>query len=94
MNASSSSYPTYFALAALSSLARLIRYARIAAAALRSSTEPIVRLMGHGLSNKTIARQLSIAPETVKSYAKSIFWKLAVRSRAEAVYRAAAFGLI
>src|SRR6266850_515878 len=54
----------------------------------------IVRLMGDGLSNKTIARQLSIAPETVKSHAKSIFWKLTVRSRAEAVYRAAALGLI
>ena len=54
----------------------------------------IVGLMGHGLSNKTIARQLSIAPETVKSHAKSIFWKLTVRSRAEAVYRAAALGLI
>ena len=54
----------------------------------------IVRMMGHGLSNKSIARQLSIAPETVKSHAKSIFWKLTVRSRAEAVYRAAALGLI
>jgi LuxR family maltose regulon positive regulatory protein len=54
----------------------------------------IVRMMGHGLSNKGIARQLSIAPETVKSHAKSIFWKLTVRSRAEAVYRAAALGLI
>ena len=54
----------------------------------------IVRLMGHGLSNKTIARQLSIAPETVKSHAKSIFWKLTVRSRAEAVYRAVGLGLM
>jgi len=54
----------------------------------------IVRMMGGGLSNKGIARQLSIAPETVKSHAKSIFWKLTVRSRAEAVYRAAALGLI
>ncbi|MEA2912795.1 MAG: LuxR family transcriptional regulator, maltose regulon positive regulatory protein, partial [Bradyrhizobium sp.] len=33
----------------------------------------IVRLMGDGFSNKRIARQLSIAPETVKSHAKSIF---------------------
>jgi len=54
----------------------------------------IVRMMGQGFSNKGIARQLSIAPETVKSHAKSIFWKLTVRSRAEAVYRAAALGLI
>lgn len=54
----------------------------------------IVRMMGHGLSNKTIARRLDIAPETVKSHAKSIFWKLTARCRAEAVYRAAALGLI
>lgn len=54
----------------------------------------IVRLMGDGLSNKRIARHLSIAPETVKSHAKSIFLKLTVQSRAQAVYRAATLGLI
>jgi LuxR family transcriptional regulator, maltose regulon positive regulatory protein len=54
----------------------------------------IVRLMGDGLSNKRIARQLSIAPETVKSHAKSIFLKLTVQARAQAVYRAVTLGLI
>ena len=54
----------------------------------------IVLLMGHGLSNKRIARQLRIAPETVKSHAKSIFWKLTVQTRAHAVYRASALGLL
>jgi ATP/maltotriose-dependent transcriptional regulator MalT len=54
----------------------------------------IVRLMGDGLSNKRIARQLSIAPETVKSHAKSIFLKLTVQTRAHAVFRAATLGLI
>jgi ATP/maltotriose-dependent transcriptional regulator MalT len=54
----------------------------------------IVLLMGYGLSNKRIARQLSIAPETVKSHAKSIFLKLIVQSRAQAVYRASTLGLI
>ena len=54
----------------------------------------IVLLMGHGLSNKRIARQLSIAPETVKSHAKSIFLKLTVQSRAQAVYRASTLGFI
>ena len=54
----------------------------------------IVRLMGDGLSNKRIARQLSIAPETVKSHAKSIFLKLTVQTRAQAVYRASTLGLI
>lgn len=54
----------------------------------------IVILMGSGLSNKEIARQLSIAPETVKSHAKSVFLKLTVRNRAQAVYRATTLGLI
>jgi len=54
----------------------------------------IVLLMGHGLSNKRIARQLSIAPETVKSHAKRIFWKLTVQSRAQAVYQASTLGLL
>jgi|SRR5580704_14174933 ATP/maltotriose-dependent transcriptional regulator MalT len=54
----------------------------------------IVLLMGRGLSNKRIARQLSIAPETVKSHAKRIFCKLTVQTRAQAVYRASTLGLI
>ena len=54
----------------------------------------IVILMSSGLSNKEIARHLYISPETVKSHAKSIFWKLAVRSRAQAVYLATSLGLI
>jgi ATP/maltotriose-dependent transcriptional regulator MalT len=61
---------------------------------LSSRERAIVLLMSDGLSNKEIARQLYIAPETVKSHAKNIFWKLTVRSRAQAVYRAATLGLI
>ena len=54
----------------------------------------VVLLMAHGLTNNMIARQLSIAPETVKSHAKSIFWKLTVQTRAQAVYRASELGFI
>jgi ATP/maltotriose-dependent transcriptional regulator MalT len=63
-------------------------------ARLSARERTIVLLMGHGLSNKRIARQLSIAPETVKSHAKRIFWKLTVQSRAQAVYRASTLGLL
>jgi LuxR family maltose regulon positive regulatory protein len=63
-------------------------------ARLSTREHAIVLLMGHGLTNKRIARQLSIAPETVKSHAKSIFLKLTVQSRAQAVYRASTLGLI
>jgi DNA-binding NarL/FixJ family response regulator len=54
----------------------------------------IVLLMSNGLTNKQIARKLSIAPETVKTHAKHIFIKLTVCSRAQAVYRAVTLGLI
>jgi DNA-binding NarL/FixJ family response regulator len=63
-------------------------------ASLTARERMIVILMSNGLSNKEIARQLCIAPETVKSHAKSIFRKLTMRSRAQAVYRAAKLGLI
>ena len=43
----------------------------------------ILKLIGEGLSNKEIARNLAIAPETVKSYVKHIFTKLNVERRAQ-----------
>ena len=54
----------------------------------------VVLLMGHGLTNKMIARRLGIAPDTVKAHAKNIFWKLTVQTRAQAVYRASELGFI
>jgi len=54
----------------------------------------IVTLMSHGLSNKRIAKQLGIAPETVKSHAKHILLKLAAQTRVEAVSRALSLGMI
>ena len=63
-------------------------------ASLSMRERAIVLLMGHGLTNKMITRQLSIAPETVKSHAKRIFLKLTVQTRAQAVYRASELGLI
>ena len=54
----------------------------------------ILVLMGRGMSNKQIARDLLIAPETVKTYVKRIFVKLSAQTRAEAVCRAAALGIL
>jgi len=54
----------------------------------------ILRSMSYGLSNKRIAQELQIAPETVKSHAKGIFIKLAVQTRAHAVSTAGALGLL
>ena len=54
----------------------------------------ILRSMSCGLSNKRIAQELQIAPETVKSHVKGIFIKLAVQTRAHAVSTAGALGLL
>jgi transcriptional regulator of acetoin/glycerol metabolism/DNA-binding CsgD family transcriptional regulator len=54
----------------------------------------ILDLIGKGQSNKQIARQLSIAPETVKTHVKHLFAKLEVERRAHAVSRAQNLGLM
>ena len=41
----------------------------------------ILKLFSQGLQNKVVAAELSIAEETVKSHAKSIYRKLRVRNR-------------
>ncbi len=54
----------------------------------------VLRLIGKGHSNKSIARELNITPETVKCHAKKIFFKLSSHTRAEAVARALAIGIL
>jgi LuxR family transcriptional regulator, maltose regulon positive regulatory protein len=61
--------------------------------ALSAREADILRLIADGLSNKEIARDLAIAPETVKSHVKNIFAKLNVERRAQAVSRAQSLGL-
>jgi LuxR family maltose regulon positive regulatory protein len=61
--------------------------------ALSARENDILKLIGDGLSNKEIARNLDIAPETVKSHVKNIFTKLNVETRAQAVSRAQILGL-
>jgi ATP/maltotriose-dependent transcriptional regulator MalT len=56
--------------------------------------QSVLRSMSCGLSNKRIAQELQIAPETVKSHVKGIFIKLAVQTRAHAVSTAGALGLL
>jgi len=54
----------------------------------------VLALLVKGQSNKDIARCLSIAPETVKSHLKNIFFKLGVACRTQAVSRALSLGLV
>lgn len=54
----------------------------------------VLKLMAQGKSNKEIAAALFISEGTVKSHGKSIFARMNVRSRAEAVAEASRRGLI
>jgi DNA-binding NarL/FixJ family response regulator len=52
--------------------------------ALTAREEQILRLVGQGLSNKEIGRQLEIKEKTVKHYVTNILQKLHLRNRVEA----------
>jgi DNA-binding NarL/FixJ family response regulator len=54
----------------------------------------VLDLLGHGLSNKLIAGELHISEHTVKFHISSLYAKLGVNNRAEAVSRGARYGLI
>ena len=85
------------------SLFSLLDYGRAGGASAQSSRRvgdtlttrerDVLRMIGHGFSNKDVARALAISPETVKSHVKNIFSKLAVRTRSEAVFRAGLLAL-
>jgi LuxR family maltose regulon positive regulatory protein len=54
----------------------------------------VLRLLGAGLSNPEIAKELYIAVSTVRSHCKSIYGKLNVHRRWDAVQRAQELGLL
>lgn len=54
----------------------------------------VLRLLSRGLSNKQIARELQISEHTVKFHISSLYAKLGVANRAEAVSQGARHGLI
>jgi LuxR family maltose regulon positive regulatory protein len=54
----------------------------------------ILALLAQRLSNKEIAGRLHISPETVKRHANTIYEKLDVHSRQEAVAKAAGLGVL
>jgi DNA-binding NarL/FixJ family response regulator len=54
----------------------------------------VLDLLGRGLSNKLIARELHISEHTVKFHISSLYAKLEVNNRTEAVSQGARHGLI
>jgi LuxR family maltose regulon positive regulatory protein len=54
----------------------------------------ILRLVAEGLSNREVSERLFVALDTVKGHNRSIYQKLQVKRRTEAVARARELGLI
>ena len=54
----------------------------------------ILRMLGQGKPNKQIARDLSVEVTTVKGHVKSVFEKLGVRNRTEALAEATRRGMV
>ncbi len=64
-----------------------------AAARLSSREREVLTLMASGATNPEIATSLFLSPHTVKEHTRSIYRKLEVRNRTEAVRRAERLGL-
>lgn len=72
--------------------ARLVQ--RVHEEPLTEREEQILKLLAEGKSNRAIGQALRITESTVKSHLKSLFAKLDVTSRAEAIALAAKRGLV
>ncbi|MFZ0215766.1 MAG: response regulator transcription factor, partial [Candidatus Dormiibacterota bacterium] len=79
---------------------RLIDYFRATAtgagsslAGLSERERQVLELIARGRSNEQIANALVLSPGTVRNYASSVFAKLHVANRAEAVIKAREAGL-
>jgi DNA-binding CsgD family transcriptional regulator len=54
----------------------------------------VLKLLAAGQSNKEIARQLDLSPNTVKTHIAKLFEKLQARRRTEAILRARELGML
>lgn len=54
----------------------------------------VLELIGAGATNREIAAQLTLSPNTVKEHASALYRKVRARNRAEAIVRAQELGLL
>lgn len=66
----------------------------LAALGISAREVEVLQLVATGHSNKTIARALSISPNTVKSHVASVFMKLGVNNRIDAIRKAQSLDIL
>jgi DNA-binding CsgD family transcriptional regulator len=59
-----------------------------------SREREVLQLLAAGQSNKEIARQLGVSPNTIKTHVSRLFEKLKARRRTEAIARARELGML
>jgi DNA-binding NarL/FixJ family response regulator len=82
------------AVLALGRFARRAREGAEVAADLTSREQQVLELLSDGHTMRQIATRLSISPRTVETHVAKVYRKLGVRTRVQAVSRAAALGLV
>jgi DNA-binding NarL/FixJ family response regulator len=82
------------AVLALGRFARRAREGAEVAAELTSRERQVLELLSDGHTMRKIATRLSISPRTVETHVANIYRKLGVRTRVQAVSRAATLGLV
>ena len=89
--------PLDLRVAAVEELGRLVQRVRAgvdADAALTPRERQVLSLLADGLTSRQIGNRLAISPRTVEGHASGVYRKLDVRTRVQAVARAASMGLV
>jgi len=82
------------AVAELGRVARKVHTANGVESTLTPRETDVLQLLGHGLTMRQVGNRLGISPRTVETHIAKLYRKLEVRTRVQAVARAAALGLI
>lgn len=82
------------AVAELGRFARQAREGSEIAASLSPREREIIGLLAEGLTMRQIGRRLGISPRTAETHATKLYRKLSVRTRMQAIAKAAQLGLI
>jgi DNA-binding NarL/FixJ family response regulator len=82
------------AMGALGRLARRAREGADVEAGLTPRERQVLELLGVGLTIGQIASRLGISPRTIETHVAKLYRKLGVRTRVQAISRAATLGLV